>query len=539
MIRLPSLKRIDGRPLRIAYGRVFQETNAFSPLPTTRSDFEAMHCLDADALERETRLTGHELRGYLRHAELTGFRQAARLAGNVECVPLWSTLAVSGGPVCGETFAWLIDETMRRLDEAGDVDGIYLAMHGSMQVDTLDTSPEGEILRRLRERIGNRRLAVSYDLHGNLAQSMLEADVVVAYHTNPHRDLFGTGFRAGRRLIESLRGHSEPVHSWRKLPMVLGGGLTIDFLQPMRRVFQRIKEMERRPGVLSANLFMVHPYSKLESVGWAAHVTSDGDPELADRTAEELADLAWAQRNVPLPEIFHAQRVLDEVRTSPWRRIGAVSLVDVDDIVGAGAPGGNTHLIRELVKDDRGLRSYVPLHDPAAVERLWPSARGTALSFALQGTPGYGQPEVALDAVVAAKCQTDFGRTIRLDAGNLHVAVTERPPYTCSPRFWKQLGLSARRADVIVQKAFFHYRMFYAASSFRHIGFTSSGASSLDRVRDRNYLVPTWPGQSPNGWRSYDRILRGCTDKPHEADRLAGLERHELSSIGAAVTARP
>ena len=36
-LELSSLSRIAGRPLRIAYGRVFQETNAFSPLPTTRA----------------------------------------------------------------------------------------------------------------------------------------------------------------------------------------------------------------------------------------------------------------------------------------------------------------------------------------------------------------------------------------------------------------------------------------------------------------------------------------------------------------------
>ena len=85
------------RPLRIAYGRVFQESNAFSPLATTRAEFEAGHCLGPAELERVTRLRGRELEGFLRNAELSGFRQATRLAGNVEAVPLWSTFAISGG----------------------------------------------------------------------------------------------------------------------------------------------------------------------------------------------------------------------------------------------------------------------------------------------------------------------------------------------------------------------------------------------------------------------------------------------------------
>lgn len=511
-----SFKRIAGRPLRIAYGRVFQETNAFSPLPTTRADFEAMHRLDADLLAKETRLGGHELRGYLRHAELTGFVQAARLAGDVETVPLWSTLAVSGGPVTGETFAWLVDETLRRLREAGPIDGVYLAMHGSMQVDGLDGSPEGAMIAAVRDVIGERALAVSYDLHGNLTQSMLGADVVVAFHTNPHRDLFGTGMRAGKLLIETLRGHCRPVHAWRKLPMVLGGGLTIDFVAPMRQVFRRVAEIEREPGVLSANVFMLHPYNKANDVGWAVHVSSDGDEALASHYAEELADLVWAQRHVEPPEMYPAGEVLDRVRDSVWRKLGAVSLVDVDDIVGAGAPGGNTHLISELIDDDRGLKSYVPLHDPAAVDALWSTPEGAPVAIALRGTPGYDQPEVFFEGVLARKMQSDFGRTLRLDAGTVHIAITERPPYTCSPRFWSELGLSARRADAIVQKAFFHYRMFYVASSFRHLGFVSQGASSLQQIRDRDYVVPMWPRHRLADWRPYDPILRGIRP-PREA----------------------
>jgi microcystin degradation protein MlrC len=397
-------------------------------------------------------------------------------------------------------------------------------MHGSMQVEGLDSSPEGEMIKQIRELIGDRALAVSYDLHGNLSQPMLEPDVVVAFHTNPHRDLFGTGMRAGQLLIKTLRDKHQPVHAWRKLPMVLGGGMSIDFLAPMRTVFNHIHEMERRPGVLSANLFMVHPYSKAEDLGWAVHVTTDGDEALANRCAEELADLAWAQRKVPLPEMYDVAGALDQVRDNRvWRKLGAVSLVDVDDIVGTGAPGGNTHLIKELVNDDRGLISYVPLHDPAASATLWALPEGEAVSIALSGTPGYEQPEVALEARLVQKQETDFGKTIRLDVagGELHIAVTERPPYTCSPNFWNQLGLPARKADLIVQKAFFHYRMFYAASSFRHIGFVSDGASSLQRVIDRKYKVPTWPGKQPEDWRRYDPILRGLVAADAEAQHTS------------------
>ena len=40
------------RPLRIAYGRLFHEANAYSPVRTTLEDFERLHLVSGAALER-------------------------------------------------------------------------------------------------------------------------------------------------------------------------------------------------------------------------------------------------------------------------------------------------------------------------------------------------------------------------------------------------------------------------------------------------------------------------------------------------------
>ncbi|HJL17051.1 MAG TPA: M81 family metallopeptidase [Sandaracinaceae bacterium LLY-WYZ-13_1] len=501
-----------GRPLRIAYGRIFHEACAFSPSKTTREAFDALH-LAGDELARATTLRGSELKGYLPHAELTGFVQAARLAGGVTPVPLESFMGVPSGPLTRETFDWLVDRMMGRLEDAGPVDGLYLALHGSMEVDGLGEAPEAVILRRAREVLGpDAGLAASFDLHANLSAGLVEPlDALIGFRTNPHWDLAPTGFRAGNRLVRTLRERCRPVHAWRKLPLVLGGGVTIDFLPPMRSVFRWMRRLERDPKVLSASLFMVHPYTSADDLGWAAHVCTDGDEALAERLAEELADRAWAQREVQLPPMRSVDEALDEVKASPWRRLGPVTLVDVDDIVGAGAPGGNTHFVRALAEDDRGLKAYVPVHDPALVEEAWTLPLGTRRRLTLRGTPGYGMPAVELDATVAAKADIDFGRVVRLDVGSFHVVVGERAPLPIHPKFWRSVGLSARAADLIVQKNFFHYRIFYAATSFSHLPVVSAGATSLERVRDRDYLVPSYPRDDVRDWREHDPTLRAAS----------------------------
>ena len=477
----------SSRPIRIAYGRLFHEANAFSPLPTTLEDFERLHLLSGDALEQASTLRGVELKSFMPHAELTGFRQAARLAGGVTTVPLESAMAIPGGSLTRECFEELTGRLLTRIEAALPLDGVYLALHGSMQVEGLAGAPEAELLRRVRALVGNDvTIAVSYDLHANLSAGLVDpVDVLVAYRTNPHWDLAPTGFRAGRRLVRTIRGELRPVHAWRKLPMVLGGGTTISFMAPMRAMFRAMRKLEKDPRVVSASLFMVHPYTDAEVLGWAVHVSTDGDAPLAEKLADELAGKLWEVHKVALPPMFGPSRAIEEARRSPWRKLGPVTLVDVDDIVGAGAPGGNTHLIAALLSEGRDLSAFVPVHDPALVAQLWSAPLGEKRAVTVRGTPGYGMPEVRIEATVTARATTDFGRMVRLDVGDLHIVATDRPPLPIHPSFWAAVGLSARRADVIVQKNFFHYRMFYLSISFHHIPVVSAGATSFDRVRER------------------------------------------------------
>ncbi len=515
-MRKPQLGRGGGR-LRIAYGRIFHEACAFSPLRTTREDFERMHRVEGDELAAVATLRGTELKSFFPHAELTGFCQAANVAGKVETVPLASSFAIPNGPLTRECFDWLVDDLAERLQQAqasgGALDGVYLALHGSMQVDDLDEAPEAAILRRVRDALGaDAMIAASFDLHANLSPGIADAlDVLVSYRRNPHWDLAPAGFRAGNRLIRALRGQCRPVHAWRKLPVVLGGGITIDFLAPMRGIYRYMRQLERDPRVLTANFFVVHPFTSADDLGWAVHITTDGDQALAERLADEFADRAWEVRRESLPPMHSIEEALDLASKSAWRKLGPVTLVDADDIVGAGAPGGNTRFVDALVKDDRKLRALVPVHDPELCAHVWDAAIGTELEVILRGTPGYDQPEVPLLAKVAAKSDSDLGRRVRLDVGTLHLAVAADPPLPIHPKYWRELGVNPRKADVMVQKNFFHYRIFHALTSFRHLAVVSQGATSLQRVAEEQYRVPCYPSADPADWRDGDQALRGLS----------------------------
>ena len=63
----------------------------------------------------------------------------------------------------------------------------------------------------------------------------------------------------------------------------------------------------------------------------------------------------------------------------------------------------------------------------------------------------------------------------------------------------------------MVQKNFFHYRIFHALTSFRHLAVVSQGATSLQRVAEEQYRVPCYPSADPADCRDGDQALRGLS----------------------------
>src|SRR5207248_4937185 len=106
----------EGR-MRIAIGQLWQETNTFNPLPTTRVDFEQFGIL-----------RGHELVERMADTnELGGFIQSLRSwPERPEIVGLVRLAAWPSGPVTQEVFVWLRQELSAALSQQLPVDAVLL-----------------------------------------------------------------------------------------------------------------------------------------------------------------------------------------------------------------------------------------------------------------------------------------------------------------------------------------------------------------------------------------------------------------------------
>jgi microcystin degradation protein MlrC len=499
--------------LRLAFARINQETNALSPVPTELADFESSHYLAGDELLRAVSPGGEEVRGFFKRAELAGFVAAcgARRA-EVEPVPILSAWAASSGPLTRACFDELLGRLVDGLRRAGKLDGVYLCLHGASGVTGV-RDPETVLLRAAREAAGGVPVVTTHDLHGNLTQARVDAaDAIVAYATNPHRDHARRGRKAGEILIGAAAGELAPVMRWRSLPMILGGGKTIDFLAPMAAVFRRMRRFERRAGVLAASTFMVHPWNDDPGLGWSTVVVTDRDAALADALADELAELCWARRHEQPPRFPGADEAIATARRARIRRrLGVVTMADASDVVSAGAPGDSTHLVKALVERGQGLTSYAAVRDPELVAALWPLDAGTTLAVAVGGKldPTRSEP-LHVTATIAGKHERPgFKRSVTLAIGDVRLVVTEGPALVMKPSFYADVGLSPWKADVVVVKNFFPFLLFFLAYNRKTIFVRTRGATDFEAAFDLAFDGPVHPRDPVDDWRPRDAMRRG------------------------------
>src|SRR5437588_9345393 len=126
--------------MRIAIGQLWQETNTFNPLPTTLTDFEAFGIYEGDELvERMAKI--NEPGGFIQ--SLHDWPERPQIVGLVRFA------AWPSGPLTADSFATITERMFSALRRAGTVDGVLLALHGSL-VAVSQPDVEGYLLDEVR-----------------------------------------------------------------------------------------------------------------------------------------------------------------------------------------------------------------------------------------------------------------------------------------------------------------------------------------------------------------------------------------------------
>ncbi len=440
--------------MRIAIASYGQETSSFSPVPTTLATFELYGLFEGQDILDKCRDVG----------SIGGFLQTMDAGIDWTPLPIVHGWAGASGALTAETLGYFADRIAAGLQQALPLDAVYFALHGAAVAEQAHDS-EAYLLEIARNIIGdNVPIVASLDHHANLTQAMVQRiDALVAHRTQPH-DQFDSGVLAAQLMLGIVRDGTKPTTAWRKIPLITHQEQFLTRSGPMQEWFDLARQMETRPGVLSASTLPMQPWLDVPEGGWAAAVVTNGDQALAETLADELADKAWDLR-----QAFCRQDSISPeaaVRKAMQMARGLVVLSDTGDSIWGGATGDSTTILAELIRQKVDKMVLLSLVDPQAVEVAILADVGATVTMLVGGKqdPTFGEP-LEVTARVAAIGggrlhvpllgfeSFDLGRAVLLEIGAIRLVLNqERGIGGNHPAVYEHFGIDVGDAHMVVLK---------------------------------------------------------------------------------------
>jgi microcystin degradation protein MlrC len=455
--------RIRGKDtMRVAIAEIVQETDSFNPVRSGLPEFERYGLYEGGEILEKAPGVGM-LGAFLDLAqdELEG----------MELVPIIRAWAGACGTLTAETLDYFEKRIVDGLQAALPLDGFYFALHGAAAAES-DDDLEGHLLEAARRVLGPDVPIVSpMDHHGNVTKRTVDnSDIIVGHTTQPH-DPYGTGQIAARLFHRQLKGEISPTVAWHKIPMITPQDQFLTSGGPMKELFDLAREMESRPGVLTASPFPMQPWLDVKEGGWACLVYTDDDPELAQTLADQLSEKAWEMRE----QFWKSERLAadEAVKQAEEAESGLVILSDTGDSVYGGAPGDSTCILRALVEGDVSEPALVPLLDPIALDQAAEAGVGSRvkLTVGAKFDSVFHQP-IEISGVVAAVSEglvvnldrygmAEIGRTALIEIGNVKLVLLADAGFAINqPILYTHLGLDVSEAKMVVVKTASNFQFF-------------------------------------------------------------------------------
>ncbi len=477
--------------LKIAIGGFNHETNVYIDKPTDISHFNTV-------------ISGDDLVD-----ELKGVRSSigGLLQGAYSCewliVPTIYAAATPSGIVTRETYDTISAKLTDGIKKACPLDGVLLALHGAMVVEGLD-DPEGDILSRVRNIVGEDvPIVAELDMHANVSELMVKkATVLVGYQTNPHIDTFEKGIEASNLLYEIIKNRIKPTTAYIKLPLILSPEKTGTKDYPLKPALEVAEKIKAGKSILSVSIFSGFAYCDTPFTGVSVTVTSNSDPELAERYAKEFADVIMSHMEETAAISYP---VGEAVRMARELGPGPVLLVDSADNIGGGTPGDGVVILKAMLDADVQEGAII-VADPGAVAVCWDAGEGAEVTLEVGGKSDikHGPPVKVSGQVMKLSdgvfvCENkdnhfsssygsavDMGRTVWLRSGAVNIVLTEKKTPPLDLAQFRFLGIQPEEQSMIVVKGAVAHRAAYLPIASGEIYLQTPGACPTD-LRTLNY----------------------------------------------------
>ena len=480
--------------MKVFIAAMAHETNSFSPIPTSRANFEnslLFHPTDHPDADLERVFVGYS--DFIRVARARNHQPICSLVAF--CQP--------SAPTAQADYEEIRDRILDDLTVALPVDAVTLLLHGAQMAQGYDDC-EGDILARIRALVGpDVPVGVELDLHCNITAQMMEnATAIVACKEYPHTDFTECAVKLYGIIEQAVKGRSTPTMAYLPLPMLSKFHTTVE---PFLSFLERVRALETEDGVLAISLAHGFPWSDMADCRAGILVVTDGDTPKAEQIAANLAPEFFSYRSEIYGNYLPIHKVLDIAEEA---EIYPTVIADVTDNSGGGAASDSTFILEEMLARDMQDAALGMIWDPVMVQMASDAGEGAVLSLRIGGKlgPMSGKPldiEATVTAVANAPYQRGLdlnvkealGPSVALKVGGVHVILNSIRQQVFSPDCFTELGIDIGSLKTIVVKSSQHFFAQFSPVAARVLYCEAPGtlSSDLASVPYQKITRPIWP----------------------------------------------
>lgn len=488
-------------PLRVFVGALAHETNTFSPLPTSRRSF------GDDILHR-----GGEHATLAKAMTFPGYGDMLRICEDAgdDAISGFCAWAQPSGPLPQPEYERMRDELLDEIVRAGPLDCIVLVLHGAM-VSSECWDCEGDLLTRLRERVGETPVGVLLDLHCNLTEAMVQSGaLLVACKEYPHTDYWDRASELRNLLAEVVQGRrAMPRPVMESIPLLALMGTTEN---PMKEFVAQLKECEGKHGLVSISAmhgfaWSDTPHSRAALLAWYDPGVAGAEQETRNTVAalaRRMHENGKRTQGTRLPLDIAIARALELATRTHGK---PVVLADGSDNPGGGAASDSTFVLRELLRQGATGVALGMIWDPQAAAIAADAGVGAKLPLRIGGKVGplSGDP-VDLDVEVLcvradatqrglSGAREALGLAVALRTPALDIVINSIRQQVFSPDCFTEMGVDLSQKKLVVVKSTQHFRMGFdpVAGAIVYCDAPGSLNGDLGKLPFRHLRRPIWP----------------------------------------------
>jgi len=467
--------------MKLAVGQVVHETNTFSNVATNRHRFEEWEWASGEAFFAAHKGVRSYVGGMLERANAHG----------ITLLPTFSAAAAPSGLIPEGTFTEIKTELLSRIRLLEpEIDGVCLALHGAGVAEDVDDI-EGDILREVREIVGEKPIVVTLDLHGNITDEMVAyADVLLGVRYYPHTDMYERGQEAIEVMNAILAGELKPVMRLTKPPMM--AATFTSNLSPVKDINDICAGWEQNQNLVDCTFFHGFPYTDIPDVRVSVVTVANGDASLAEAAGKDVSQKIWHMRerfnaNYPSPAQGIQQALTSEGQP--------IVINETSDNPGIGAPGDGTYLLRAMVEAGLERACIATIADPQTVKKAHQAGVGSTIEVSIGGkTDRHHGSAVKVKAYVKTLTDGQFvisspmgagrarslGLSARLQVGGLDIIVSSIKGQLLDEQFFLLHGIDVNAYKIVALKSSQHFRAGFEPIAAKIISVDSPGIATMD-----------------------------------------------------------